>query len=187
MKKKVSKQQQKSLQNKKVKPKKNKNESEPSESLKITRCKLGDEVKPKKKRKVKEHYVDAKVFGALIVKSYETNVTCDELADCVLKISTRLSFAPNFINYSYKDEMVGDAIVKMLQAIKNKKFDPEKGNAFSYFTRIAFNAFCNRIKKEKKEKEFILNLQGTVYDDMMGSCSDRSNKTGDDEGFSYDE
>lgn len=124
---------------------------------------------PLKKNKTKQNYVDPTVFKDLIVQSYKSNKICDGLADCVLKISTRLSFAPNFINYSYKDEMIGDAIVKMLQAIKNQKFDPEKGNAFSYFTRIAFNAFCNRIKKEKKEKEFILNLQDTIYDDMIGN------------------
>ncbi len=143
-----------------------------------------EDVKPKKVKKKKEHYVDAKVFAELIVRSYETDFICDELADCVLKISTRLSFAPNFINYSYKDEMVGDAVVKMLQAIKNQKFNPEKGNAFSYFTRIAFNAFCNRIKKEKKEKEFILNLQDTIYDDMMGGVSEKE-QDNDDGNYTY--
>jgi DNA-directed RNA polymerase specialized sigma24 family protein len=123
----------------------------------------------KKAKKVKPHYVDPEVFSNLIVKSYKDTIISDELAESVLKIATRLSYAPNFINYSYRDEMIGDAIVKMLYAIKNKKFDPKVGNAFSYFTRIAFNAFCNRIKKEKKEKEFILNLQDNVYDDIMGA------------------
>jgi len=137
----------------------------------------------KSKKPKKEHYVDSKRFADLIVESYGTGVICDELADCVLKISTRLSFAPNFINYSYKDEMVGDAIVKMLQAIDKKKFAKEKGNAFSYFTRIAFNAFCNRIKREKKEKEFVLNLHDTVHDDIM---LEGSRETEDHDYNSYD-
>jgi hypothetical protein len=128
-----------------------------------------EKVVKEKKVKSKPHYVDPQVFSDLIVKSYKNSIITDDLADSVLKIATRLSYAPNFINYSYRDEMVGDAIVKMLYAIKNQKFDPEVGNAFSYFTRIAFNAFCNRIKKEKKEKEFILNLQDNVYDDMIGA------------------
>jgi DNA-directed RNA polymerase specialized sigma24 family protein len=46
--------------------------------------------------------------------------------------------------------MVGDGIVRMFKALMSKKYDREKGtNPFSYFTRIAFNAFRNRIKKEK--------------------------------------
>lgn len=152
--------------------------------MKSPKVKVKKEEKPKKVKKVKPHYVDAKRFGALIVESYETEIITDELADCVLKISDRLSFAPNFINYSYKDEMVGDARVKMLQAIRNKKFNPDKGNAFSYFTRIAFNAFCNRIKKEKKEKDFILNLQDTMFDDMSGHSSSR--KIMDSDEFEYE-
>ena len=51
---------------------------------------------------------------------------------------------------SYREEMTGDAIVKMIKALREKKFLPEKGNPFSYFTKIAFHAFCNRIKREKK-------------------------------------
>lgn len=137
--------------------------------LKLQQKTLKKVEKEKKIKKTKKHYVDPEVFSSLIVKSYKNSVICDDLADSVLKIATRLSYAPNFINYSYRDEMIGDAIIKMLYAIKNKKFDPKIGNAFSYFTRIAFNAFCNRIKKEKKEKEFILNLQDNVYDDMIGA------------------
>lgn len=139
------------------------------------------EVKPLKKAATKPHYVDPVEFSRLIVESYGTDVVTDDLANCVLKIATRLAFAPNFINYSYRDEMVGDAIVKMLYAIKNKKFDPKLGNSFSYFTRIAFNAFCNRIKKEKKEKEFVLNLQDSVYDDMINSGMATSQNSTDDE------
>jgi len=70
-----------------------------------------------------------------------------------------------------------------LQAIDKKKFAKEKGNAFSYFTRIAFNAFCNRIKREKKEKEFVLNLHDTVHDDIM---LEGSRETEDHDYNSYD-
>jgi DNA-directed RNA polymerase specialized sigma24 family protein len=38
----------------------------------------------------------------------------------------------------------------MFKALTSKKYYHAKGsNPFSYFTRIAFNAFRNRIKKEK--------------------------------------
>jgi DNA-directed RNA polymerase specialized sigma24 family protein len=102
----------------------------------------------------------------LIVESYKTEVISEELADSICKIANKLSFHPRFINYTYKEEMVGDAIEKMLKAVTNKKYDPNLGNAFAYFTRITYNAFFNRINKEKKEKEFVLSLQDVAYTDM---------------------
>jgi DNA-directed RNA polymerase specialized sigma24 family protein len=64
--------------------------------------------------------------------------------------------------------MIGDAIVKMVSALKNKKFKLDSGfSPFSYFTTIAFHAFINRIKKEKKHHETITNYRDRVYTDMM--------------------
>lgn len=122
----------------------------------------------KPKTKKKEHYVNAKVFEAQIVDYYTTGNLIDPLADSVTKIAHGLSFAPNFINYSYKDEMVGDAVVKMFSALKNKKFKLNTGfSPFSYFTTIAFHAFINRIKKEKKYQNSINEFREKTYFDLM--------------------
>ena len=116
---------------------------------------LIDEIKelPKKtiKRADKEKfYVDPKEFDEQIMIYYNTNVMNNTLAEMVSKISHKLSYANNFINYSYREEMVGDGIIRMMKALIAKKYNHIKGtNPFSYFTRIAFNAFRNRIKKEK--------------------------------------
>ena len=92
----------------------------------------------------------------------------DELSMMIVKIANGLSYAPNFINYSYKDEMIGDAILKMFSALKGRKFDVStNNNPFSYFTTIAYHAFINRIKKEKKHRETIMRYQETVYDDKI--------------------
>ena len=100
--------------------------------------------------------------------NYRTDIIPDVLAESINKIATGLSYAPNFINYSYKDEMVGDAILKMFSALKNKKFNCETtNNPFSYFTTVAFHAFINRIKKEKRHRDTITRYQETVYNDMM--------------------
>tara|TARA_Y100000310_G_C20457660_1_gene703813 strand:+ start:245 stop:778 length:534 start_codon:yes stop_codon:yes gene_type:complete len=124
--------------------------------------------KPKTKKPIKEHYVNAKVFYEQIKTYYETDIIPDELAESINKIAKGLSFAPNFINYSYKDEMIGDAILKMFSAIRNKKFDVStKNNPFSYFTTIAFHAFINRIKKEKKHRETIVKYQEKYYFDTI--------------------
>ena len=71
---------------------------------------------------------------------------------CVQLIATNLAKRPNFSNYSYKDEMIADAIENCLLYFGN--FDPEKSNnPFSYFTTISYYAFLRRIAKEHKHAD----------------------------------
>ena len=106
--------------------------------------------KEKKAADKEKFYVDPHEFDAEIQRYYDSGHMSDELANMVSKISHKLSYASNFINYTYREEMVGDGIIRMFKALMSKKYDRVKGtNPFSYFTRIAFNAFRNRIKKEK--------------------------------------
>ena len=73
------------------------------------------------------------------------------IVNCILKIANGLSNRPNFINYTYKDEMISDGIENCLQYIYN--FDPTKSkNPFAYFTQIIYYAFIRRIQKEKKQQ-----------------------------------
>jgi hypothetical protein len=134
--------------------------------------------KPKRGKKpdpaTKEYYVDPKDFDEEILKYYKTGILSNNLAEMVSKIAHKLSYASNFINYSYREEMVGDGIIRMFKALMSKKYSHDKGtNPFSYFTRIAFNAFRNRIKKEKHihethekyQKEFVMFSEN--YNNMM--------------------
>ena len=129
--------------------------------------------KPKKRKRKKstdkkQHYVNSKEFYEEIKEYYKTDIIPDKLAESLLKIATGLSFAPNFINYSWKDEMIGDAVLKMFSALKHKKFKIETGNnPFSYFTTIAYHAFINRIKKESKHRDTISKYQEAMYGDAM--------------------
>lgn len=108
------------------------------------------------------HYINNKEFlkaiidyQALIVeydlagkpKPYVT----DYIAMCFLQIAQRLSYRPNFINYTYKDDMISDGLENCLAYMHN--FDPEKSkNPFAYFTQIIYYAFLRRIQKEKKQQ-----------------------------------
>ena len=126
--------------------------------------------KKKKKKKKKAYYVNPAEFLADIEEYYVSDDLTNKLGEAVYKIATGLSYAPNFINYSYKDEMIGDAVMKMVAALRNKKFNIDSGNnPFSYFTTIAFHAFINRIKKEKKHRETITQYQEKVYFDLASS------------------
>jgi hypothetical protein len=72
------------------------------------------------------------------------------IGECFMKIAEGLSHKPNFINYSYRDEMISDGIENCLMYFDN--FDPSKSsNPFAYFTQIIYYAFLRRIQKEKKQ------------------------------------
>lgn len=120
---------------------------------------IEEDLEPKKKGRRKtadksKFYVDPKEFDEEIVNYYKSGKMSNNLAEMVSKISHKLSYAPNFINYTYREEMVGDGVIRMMKALMAKKYNRDKGtNPFSYFTRIAFNAFRNRIKKEKHMAE----------------------------------
>lgn len=141
--------------------------------------------KPRKKKSKNAHYVSGKDLLQQITDYYnmdKEDIIPDILGENIYKIARGLSFAPNFINYSYKDDMIGDAIVKMFSALQQRKFKIDSGyNPFSYFTTIAYHAFINRIKKEKKHREALSEYQETVYDELLGSdyneASDQPNYT----------
>jgi hypothetical protein len=107
------------------------------------------------------HYINnADFLAALLdhrekVQTARANATdmpqvSNYLGDCFIKIARHLSYKSNFINYSYKDEMISDAIENCLAVVNN--FDPAKSkNPFAYFTQITFFAFVRRIQREKKQ------------------------------------
>ena len=115
----------------------------------------------KTEKKKHEHYVNNKDFTAAVAeyvaeinKAKEADKTpprmSEYIGECVYKIATRLSTRPNFINYTYRDEMICDAIENCIQYLGN--FNIEKSsNAFAYVTQICYYAFLRRIQKEKKQ------------------------------------
>jgi len=109
----------------------------------------------------KEHYVNNKEFLEAM-KAYKKDVdkakkekrqkppVTDYIGSCFLKIANHLSYRPNFINYTFRDDMISDGIENCLQYLDN--FNPNKSNnPFAYFTQIIYYAFVRRIQKEKKQ------------------------------------
>jgi len=135
-----------------------------------------DEAPKKIKPKDKVHYVNSREFEDEIRNYYTKDTMTDKLCESINKIANGLSYAPNFLNYSYKEDMVGDAIVKMFSALKNKKFKIDCGfSPFSYFTTIAFHAFINRIKKENKHHAVLNEYRDKVYTDLMLNPEENGN------------
>ena len=137
----------------------------------------------------KQHYVDNKLFFAEMEKWKSEIDESDEVDDlppmvteymgeCFYKIATHLSYRPNFINYTYREEMIGDGIENCIRYAKN--FNPEKSkNPFAYFTQIIYYAFIRRITKEKKQtaikQKIIDNTSTKTYDIMEGDDDVYSN------------
>ena len=115
----------------------------------------------KTKAKLKPHYVDNKKFLEAMVEYRNKCIKAQEknrkkpdvtnyIGECFLKIANHLSYRPNFINYTFRDDMISDGIENCLQYLDN--FDPVKSkNPFAYFTQIIYYAFIRRIQKEKKQ------------------------------------
>jgi len=125
------------------------------------------------KPKINEFYVNPLEFKQELINFYKTEKCTPALGDMIQKIAHGLSYKSNFINYTYRDEMVGDALVKMYTAVTNKKFDIDSEfNPFSYFTTIAFHAFINRIKKEKKHANTLSEYKEKIYEEEMSNATD---------------
>ena len=96
------------------------------------------------------------------------------IGTCFLKIAEHLSRKPNFMSYTFREDMISDAVENCIQYVNN--FDPAKSkNPFAYFTQIIYFAFLRRISKEKKQlyvkykaTQQIGLLQNTEMHDLEG-------------------
>ena len=118
--------------------------------------------------KKKPHYVNNRDFSEAVMdyataaqKARKENSqipkVTDYIATCFIKIAEGLSHRPNFVRYTYREEMVMDGVENCLRAINNYNIETAtrtgKPNAFSYFTQIWYFAFIRRIAKEKKQQD----------------------------------
>lgn len=114
------------------------------------------------------HYVNNADFSQAVVEYVKTvqeakkneeqlPIVTDYIAQCFLRIAEGLSHKSNFIRYTYREEMVMDAVENCLKAIENYDIEAAtrtgKPNAFAYFTQITWYAFLRRIAKEKKQQD----------------------------------
>lgn len=91
----------------------------------------------------------------------------------IMLISEGLSKRFNFSGYtqSWKQEMIEDGIEASIKGLKN--FDETKyNNPHAYITQACFNAFVQRIKKERREvakkySYFVHNVYDARDDDMV--------------------
>lgn len=139
----------------------------------------------KRKKENDTHYVNNSDFSGAVVdyvieahrykeKNKEVPNIPEYIGDCFMRIAEGLSHKPNFCGYTYRDEMVMDAVENCIKAIHNydinKATRTGKPNAFGYFTQICFYAFLRRIAKEKRQQEIKENyIQKCGYNDLVNN------------------
>lgn len=111
------------------------------------------------------HYVDKKEVYDAIVEWKGRIEVCESkgqpspqipniVARAILDTARNLTYHRRFINYSYKDEMIGEGIETCVRYIHN--YDLSKKNPFAYITKITWQAFFRRINKERREHYYKL-------------------------------
>ena len=142
-----------------------------------------------KNAKQNEHYVNNKEFTQAVAEFNEKVKLAESkgktppqmsnyIGECIYKIATRLSTRPNFINYTYRDEMIREAIENCIQYIGN--FNVEKSNnAFAYITQICYYAFLRRIQKEKKQvfikQQMTMDITADTFETIDGDTTGMTN------------
>jgi hypothetical protein len=143
------------------------------------------------KEELKDVYINPEEMENLIQEYYNSEIISDKLAEMIQMIAVRLGLARNFYSYSFKTEMQGDAIIKMMTALRRKRYKCNSGyNPFSYFTKIAYHAFQNCIKKSKNDFETLKRYQEEVYENhicsgQIPSRKNTHNPMSDDSAYKY--
>lgn len=135
----------------------------------------------------KNHYVDNDQLREALIERQRLNAIAEEsgeepprvteyIGKCIFDICNKLSYMPRFIGYSYREEMIGDAIEKCLKAVDN--YDEEKSpRAFSYFTTIAYWEFVKRIEREKDQRAVKAKLLYQLPEDDLIEYDDETGET----------
>lgn len=134
------------------------------------------------------HYVNNKEILAIMKEyrvAYLASKAADEerpemparVADAIVQIATKMSRMHNFIGYSYRSDMISDAILQL--TAKFHLFDPEKSdNFFGYASQLCWNAFIGRIKMEQKQTS----IRARLINDKVTTEFIQQNLEGDTEG-----
>jgi len=119
------------------------------------------------------NYVDNKVFLRLILEYKDARKLAkladepmpqisDPLAEIIMLMANRVSQKSSFHLYTFRDDMVGDAIENCVKYL-HKFNEKQSSNPFSYFTQTIKNAFLRRIEKEAKQQY----IRFKMIDDKM--------------------
>lgn len=124
---------------------------------------LAKETKPQKPAKpikvrkerstsTRGHYVTNAELLPAIAEDKKAGKLSNKLAKMLHMIAERYSYSPSFAGYSFREEMVADAVANL--CVNWHKFDPAKSdNPFAFYTTACYRSFLQRLADEKKHRE----------------------------------
>lgn len=102
----------------------------------------------------KPYYVKNSELLPLISEFRDNGHMSEKLGELIMKIATNYANKGSFYAYTWKEDMVGEAVLTVVKYLHN--FDPlkqQKPNPFAYITMIIHRSFLNYIRKQKKHSE----------------------------------
>jgi DNA-directed RNA polymerase specialized sigma24 family protein len=110
----------------------------------------------------KKNYVSNSELLIEIGEYQESDVMSEKLGEYLLRIADQYSSKGSFSGYTWREDMVGEAVLTCVKYLKN--FNREKSNnPFAYITQICRNSFVNYIKIQAKHS----GIKDTLYKNMM--------------------
>jgi DNA-directed RNA polymerase specialized sigma24 family protein len=108
------------------------------------------------------NYVDNEKLLEEVKKYIETGYKSEELGRMILLIATKYSDKGSFAGYSYKDDMICEAVLTCMKYMHNFDVTKKDANPFAYFSKVTHNAFLNFISKQKKHS----NIKDICYKNL---------------------
>jgi hypothetical protein len=111
-----------------------------------------------------------------IKKYHESKSISDKLGGMFIHIATNFANKSNFAGYTWKEDMIGEAVYTCVRYVHNFDIDKCKdSNPFAYFTQICYHSFINYIKKQKKHskiKDRCYNLSNIIMENNENTTID---------------
>jgi hypothetical protein len=105
------------------------------------------------------------------------NADYEYIGECLLLIAQKLSTKWNFAHYTFKEDMIGDALENAINYLEN--FDPEKySKPFAYFTQIIKYSFIRTREEEEQHsyyKQKLIETTGSNYTKQKGDSKSYNN------------
>src|SRR6185312_3786473 len=106
----------------------------------------------------------------------------DYLADSINKLVTHMSYNGSFISYTYKEEMIGNAIINVLKYLHTYDYtrvgkEGQPRRAFAWLSMIVWRSFLQTIDEEKTQTyiKFKLIDEGSYLDEYSTQDTDSGN------------
>jgi hypothetical protein len=98
----------------------------------------------------RKNYIENEDLIKEIKKFKETGKFSEKLGEMILLISRNYSNLGSFNGYTWKDDMIGEAVLTCLKYLHNFDLEKENPNPFAYIGTIVHRSFVNYIKKQSK-------------------------------------